>query len=148
MQAQRPVVAYFYDEEIGNYCYGGGNPMRPHRARMAYSLVDSYGLTQQMIVQRPRPRDFDELTEFHADGRAASVSEQRQHAHAAAWLPRAASYLASCMRAPIKAHGRRGSHGVGPRDWLTGATAGVVSRGLQTTSTSSAASHPTPLTRT
>ncbi|KAG2437411.1 hypothetical protein HXX76_006063 [Chlamydomonas incerta] len=67
MKSAEKVVAYFYDEEIGNYCYGGGNPMRPHRARMCYSLVDSYGLTKKMAVQRPRPREFEELTDFHAD---------------------------------------------------------------------------------
>lgn len=69
-------MSYFYDEEIGNYCYGGGNPMRPHRARMAYSLVDSYGLTQRMLVHRPRPREFEELTEFHADGEPRGVDGQ------------------------------------------------------------------------
>ncbi len=68
MKAADKVVAYFYDDDIGNFCYGGGNPMRPHRARMAYTLVDSYGLTKKMMVQRPRPREFEELTEFHADG--------------------------------------------------------------------------------
>lgn len=71
MSAQsQKSVAYFYDEEIGNYCYGGGNPMRPHRARMTYSLVNSYGLTQKMLLHRPRARTFEELTAFHADGGA------------------------------------------------------------------------------
>ena len=41
---------------------------RPHRARMVYSLVSSYGLSKQLILQRPVPRSFEELTEFHADG--------------------------------------------------------------------------------
>lgn len=125
-----PNVAYFYDEQIGNFCYGGGeamgpwhtaarvferpsdwgsshprnrrmrdapqrsslpshelhasaphavprspsrpafagNPMRPHRARLVYSLVNSYGLGKQMQVFRPEPRTYDQLTEFHADG--------------------------------------------------------------------------------
>ncbi|GIL69817.1 hypothetical protein Vretifemale_631 [Volvox reticuliferus] len=67
MKPAEKVVAYFYDDDIGNYCYGGGNPMRPHRARMCYTLVDSYGLTKKMMVQRPRPREFEELTQFHAD---------------------------------------------------------------------------------
>ncbi|GAX76784.1 hypothetical protein CEUSTIGMA_g4230.t1 [Chlamydomonas eustigma] len=61
------TISYFYDEEIGNFCYGGGNPMRPHRARLVYSLVNSYGLGKQMLVYRPEPRTFDQLTEFHAD---------------------------------------------------------------------------------
>lgn len=42
--------------------------MRPHRARLVYSLVNSYGLGKQMSVYRPEPRSFDQLTEFHADG--------------------------------------------------------------------------------
>lgn len=45
-----------------------GNPMRPHRARLVYSLVNSYGLCKQMSLFRPQPRSFDQLTEFHADG--------------------------------------------------------------------------------
>lgn len=42
--------------------------MRPHRARLVFSLVNSYGLGKQMQVFRPEPRTFDQLTEFHADG--------------------------------------------------------------------------------
>ncbi|KAG1669983.1 hypothetical protein FOA52_016244 [Chlamydomonas sp. UWO 241] len=64
---QKKQVSYFYDEEIGNFCYGGGNPMRPHRARLVFSLVNSYGLGKQMEVFRPQPRTYDQLTEFHAD---------------------------------------------------------------------------------
>jgi len=41
--------------------------MRPHRARMVYSLVSNYGLSKYMSVFRPEPRSFDQLTEFHAD---------------------------------------------------------------------------------
>ncbi len=67
-QPKERVVAYFYDEEIGNYSFGGGNPMRPHRARMVYSLLNSYGVTPNLIVHRPEARTFEELTEYHADG--------------------------------------------------------------------------------
>ncbi|KAF5843933.1 hypothetical protein DUNSADRAFT_55 [Dunaliella salina] len=66
-QPKEKVVAYFYDEEVGNYTFGGGNPMRPHRARMVYSLLNSYGVTRNMIVHRPEPRSFEGLTEYHAD---------------------------------------------------------------------------------
>jgi histone deacetylase 1/2 len=65
---QDRVVWYSYDEEIGNFCYGGGNPMRPHRARLVFSLLQAYGLSKNMILSRPEPRNFDQLTEFHADG--------------------------------------------------------------------------------
>ncbi len=36
---------------------------------MVYSLVDNYGLGKQMLVYRPEPRSFDQLTEYHADGK-------------------------------------------------------------------------------
>ena len=32
-------VCYFYDNEIGNYYYGQGHPMKPHRIRMAHNLL-------------------------------------------------------------------------------------------------------------
>jgi histone deacetylase 1/2 len=35
---------------------------------MAYKLVESYNLGNKMTVYRPRPRTYEELTEFHADG--------------------------------------------------------------------------------
>lgn len=46
-------MAYFYDPEIGQYYYGQGHPMKPHRVRMAHSLILHYGLYSQMQV-RPR----------------------------------------------------------------------------------------------
>eukprot|EP00951_Prasinocladus_malaysianus_P011540 scaffold85196_cov37-Prasinocladus_malaysianus.AAC.1 len=61
------VVSYFYDEEIGNFCYGGGNPMRPHRVRLTHTLVDGYGLTDKLKISRPRPQDEDQIAMFHAD---------------------------------------------------------------------------------
>ncbi len=44
-------VAYFYDPEIGNYYYGTGHPMKPHRVKMAHSLIVHYGLASQMEVR-------------------------------------------------------------------------------------------------
>ena len=37
---------YFYDADIGNYVYGEGHPMRPHRVRLTHELVVNYGLYQ------------------------------------------------------------------------------------------------------
>ncbi|WVQ82692.1 hypothetical protein IAT38_004824 [Cryptococcus sp. DSM 104549] len=37
-------VAYYYDWDVGNYHFGLGHPMKPHRIRMAHSLVVNYGL--------------------------------------------------------------------------------------------------------
>ena len=47
-------VCYFYDNEIGNYYYGQGHPMKPHRIRMAHNLLLNYGLYKKMeIYVRP-----------------------------------------------------------------------------------------------
>ncbi|KAI9869794.1 MAG: histone deacetylase, partial [Pleopsidium flavum] len=43
-------VAYFYDSDIGNYAYVAGHPMKPHRIRMAHSLVMNYGLYKKMEI--------------------------------------------------------------------------------------------------
>jgi histone deacetylase 1/2 len=68
MEKQKPVVAYYYDEESGNYCYTVNHPWRPHRSKLVHNLVTGYNLEQEMIVHRPRARTFEEITEFHADG--------------------------------------------------------------------------------
>lgn len=60
-------VAYFYDEEIGNFYYGIGHPMKPHRIRMAHKLILSYGLYKKMEIFRPALTSARELTRFHAD---------------------------------------------------------------------------------
>ena len=41
-------VAYFYDSDVGNYAYVAGHPMKPHRIRMAHSLIMNYGLYTKM----------------------------------------------------------------------------------------------------
>jgi len=43
-------VAYFYDSDVGNYAYVAGHPMKPHRIRMAHSLIMNYGLYTQMEI--------------------------------------------------------------------------------------------------
>jgi histone deacetylase 1/2 len=74
MERQKPVVAYYYDEESGNYCYTVNHPWRPHRSKLVHNIVTGYNLEKEMIVHRPRPRTFEELTEFHADGEGCSFS--------------------------------------------------------------------------
>jgi hypothetical protein len=71
------TVAYFYDENIGDFTYGGGNPMRPHRVRLTHSLVSNYGLADKLVIQRPTPRTAEELTQFHADGARAGPPAAR-----------------------------------------------------------------------
>ncbi|KAF9359351.1 histone deacetylase [Mortierella sp. AD094] len=60
-------VAYFYDQNIGNYHYGPGHPMKPHRIRMCHSLVMNYGLYNKMEIFRARPGSKKEMTAFHTD---------------------------------------------------------------------------------
>ena len=65
---QKKTVAYFYEEEYGNFSLGGGNPMRPHRVRLTNNLVNAYGVTKNMVVHRPNAMTYEELNTFHADG--------------------------------------------------------------------------------
>jgi len=43
-------VAYFYDSDVGNYAYVAGHPMKPHRIRLAHSLIMNYGTYQKMEI--------------------------------------------------------------------------------------------------
>lgn len=67
MSESKRRVAYFYDAEVGNYHYGQGHPMKPHRVRMTHNLVVNYGLYKKMEVFRPALVSAAELTRFHAD---------------------------------------------------------------------------------
>ncbi|KAH9694203.1 Histone deacetylase 19 [Citrus sinensis] len=60
-------VCYFYDPEVGNYYYGQGHPMKPHRIRMTHALLAHYGLLQNMQVLKPFPARERDLCRFHAD---------------------------------------------------------------------------------
>lgn len=60
-------VCYFYDSEVGNYYYGQGHPMKPHRMRMTHALLAHYGLLQYMHVAKPNPARDKDLCRFHAD---------------------------------------------------------------------------------
>lgn len=39
-----------FTEDVGNYHYGQGHPMKPHRIRMAHNLILNYGLYKRMDV--------------------------------------------------------------------------------------------------
>lgn len=43
-------VAYFYDSDIGNYAYVTGHPMKPHRIRLAHSLVMNYDIYKYLEI--------------------------------------------------------------------------------------------------
>ncbi|KNG89149.1 histone deacetylase RPD3 [Aspergillus nomiae NRRL 13137] len=60
-------VAYFYDSDVGNFAYVSGHPMKPHRMRMAHSLILNYGLYKKMEIYRAKPATKYEMTRFHSD---------------------------------------------------------------------------------
>ncbi|KAF4624270.1 hypothetical protein G7Y89_g13903 [Cudoniella acicularis] len=60
-------VAYFYDSDVGNYAYVAGHPMKPHRIRLAHSLIMNYGVYQKMEIYRAKPATRHEMTQFHTD---------------------------------------------------------------------------------
>mmetsp|Transcript_23434 Transcript_23434/g.47646 ORF Transcript_23434/g.47646 Transcript_23434/m.47646 type:complete len:454 (+) Transcript_23434:109-1470(+) len=60
-------VDYFYDKSIGNYHFGEGHPMRPHRVRLTHQLVVEYGLYKHLNVFRPKPASRSDFTAFHSD---------------------------------------------------------------------------------
>lgn len=60
-------VVYYYDGDIGNYYYGQGHPMKPHRIRMTHNLLLNYGLYRKMEIYRPHPAVHEEMTRYHSD---------------------------------------------------------------------------------
>ncbi|XP_023345819.1 histone deacetylase 3 isoform X2 [Eurytemora carolleeae] len=60
-------VAYFYDAEIGNYHYGPGHPMKPHRLAVTDSLVFNYKLHEHMKVYKPYQASEADLTRYHSE---------------------------------------------------------------------------------
>ncbi|OTA68456.1 histone deacetylase RPD3 [Hypoxylon sp. EC38] len=60
-------VAYFYDSDIGNFAYVSGHPMKPHRIRLAHSLIMNYGVYKKMEIYRAKPATRLEMTQFHTD---------------------------------------------------------------------------------
>ena len=60
-------VAYFYDPEVGNFHYGPGHPMKPHRLSVTHSLVLNYGLHKHMQVYRPYVATAHDMARFHSE---------------------------------------------------------------------------------
>uniref|UniRef100_S4RXT2 Histone deacetylase 1 n=1 Tax=Petromyzon marinus TaxID=7757 RepID=S4RXT2_PETMA len=60
-------VCYYYDGDIGNYYYGQGHPMKPHRIRMTHNLLLNYGLYRKMEIYRPHKATSEEMTKYHSD---------------------------------------------------------------------------------
>ncbi|XP_038057351.1 histone deacetylase 1-like [Patiria miniata] len=60
-------VCYYYDGDVGNYYYGQGHPMKPHRIRMTHNLILNYGLYRKMEIYRPHKAVMEEMTKYHSD---------------------------------------------------------------------------------
>uniref|UniRef100_A0A8C0D5X9 Histone deacetylase domain-containing protein n=1 Tax=Balaenoptera musculus TaxID=9771 RepID=A0A8C0D5X9_BALMU len=58
-------VCYYYDGDIGNYYYGQGHPMKPHRICMTHNLLLNYGLYRKMEIYRPHKATAEEMTKYH-----------------------------------------------------------------------------------
>uniref|UniRef100_A0A0D9X6Y5 Histone deacetylase n=1 Tax=Leersia perrieri TaxID=77586 RepID=A0A0D9X6Y5_9ORYZ len=71
---RRRRVSYFYEPSIGDYYYGQGHPMKPHRIRMAHSLVVHYGLHRLLEVSRPYPASDADIRRFHSDDYVAFLA--------------------------------------------------------------------------
>uniref|UniRef100_A0A673B3U0 histone deacetylase n=1 Tax=Sphaeramia orbicularis TaxID=375764 RepID=A0A673B3U0_9TELE len=57
----------FFAGDIGNYYYGQGHPMKPHRIRMTHNLLLNYGLYRKMEIYRPHKATAEEMTKYHSD---------------------------------------------------------------------------------
>ena len=68
MPGGKKKVCYFHAETIGEYYYGPGHPMKPHRLQMTHNLVLAYGLYKKMQCFRPHLATDEELVQFHAEG--------------------------------------------------------------------------------
>ncbi|KAJ1657020.1 hypothetical protein IWQ61_003510 [Dispira simplex] len=67
MAASKRRVAYYYDNEVGNYTFGPNHVMKPQRMRMVHNLVVNYDLHKKMEVIRPTRATFQQMTRFHTD---------------------------------------------------------------------------------
>ncbi|VVD02802.1 histone deacetylase 3-like [Leptidea sinapis] len=60
-------VAYFYNSDVGNFHYGPGHPMKPHRLSVTHSLVMNYGLHKKMQIYRPYKASAHDMCRFHSE---------------------------------------------------------------------------------
>lgn len=82
--ARKRRVSYFYEPTIGDYYYGQGHPMKPHRIRMAHNLIVHYSLHRRMEISRPFPAASGDIRRFHSPEYVeflSSVSPDTLHDH-------------------------------------------------------------------
>ena len=59
-------VAYYYEPDAGDYYYGPGHPMKPHRLKLTHHLLLAYDLYSSMDTFRPHVAAREEMTQFHS----------------------------------------------------------------------------------
>ncbi|XP_010319010.1 histone deacetylase 6-like [Solanum lycopersicum] len=64
--ATKRRVSYFFDSSIGEYDYGEGHLMKPHRIRVAHNLILNYNLHRKMEIIEPFPATKEEIGSFHS----------------------------------------------------------------------------------
>ncbi|XP_026440446.1 histone deacetylase 6-like [Papaver somniferum] len=60
-------ISYFYEPTIGDYYYGRSHPMKPHKIRMAHSLIVGYELDKSMEICKPYEATPKDIAKFHSD---------------------------------------------------------------------------------
>lgn len=61
------LLLLLFVAEVGNYNYGPGHPMKPHRIRMAHSLIVNYGIDKYLQVLKPPRATIEDISRFHSD---------------------------------------------------------------------------------
>ncbi|CAI2355927.1 unnamed protein product [Caenorhabditis sp. 36 PRJEB53466] len=62
----KPRVAYMYDQDVGNFYYGQGHVMKPHRIRLAHNLIINYNLFDRLLICRPKKVGPEVMKTFHS----------------------------------------------------------------------------------
>jgi histone deacetylase 3 len=56
-----------FESQVGNFHYGPGHPMKPHRMSVTNSLVLNYGLHKKMQMYRPYKASIHDMCRFHSE---------------------------------------------------------------------------------
>lgn len=61
-------AAFVYTDELASHVLREDHPLRPHRLRLAFELLDAYGVFQEpdALLVQPRPATVDELLPVHS----------------------------------------------------------------------------------
>lgn len=72
-------VSYFFNPEVGNFHYGTGHPMKPHRLSVIHSLVMNYSLHRKMQIYRPYKASAHDMCRFHSDEYIGKIKIKKKH---------------------------------------------------------------------